>query len=276
MIADGKAIAQDIREKLTRVVAGFSVPLRLEIVIMGENPVIENFVRIKKKVGESLGIPVVEHRFQESTDEKMLEDAVRKLGEDKDIVGIIIQLPLPAHLAVQKILDAVPTEKDVDVLSTESVAAFRRGEAKVLPPVAGAIQEILERYKVAVAGKDVLIIGHGRLVGAPAELFFRHNDAHVTVVGRGTRLDELTKEADIIISGAGHPGLLKPEMIKQGAVIIDAGTSEAGGKIVGDADPKCAEVASVFTPVPGGVGPIAVALIFKNLLMLAQKYKVEP
>jgi len=96
------------------------------------------------------------------------------------------------------------------------------------------------------------------------------------VVGRGTRLDELTKEADIIISGAGHPGLLKPEMIKQGAVIIDAGTSEAGGKIVGDADPKCAEVASVFTPVPGGVGPIAVALIFKNLLMLAQKYKVEP
>lgn len=271
MLIDGKAIAEDIREKTARAVRGFPVPPALAIVVVGENPVIESFVRIKKRVGEALGIPVVERRFPGDTPAETLIPDIRELAEDRTIAGIIIQLPLPPHLEPQKILDAVPPEKDVDMLSVESMARFRKGISPILPPVAGAIQEILERNGVAVAGKEVLIIGRGRLVGAPAELLFRHNNAHVTVVGRGVaQMNELLKEADIIVSGAGEPGLLKPEMLKQGVVVIDAGTSESGGKIVGDADPKCGEVASVFTPVPGGVGPIAVALIFKNLLVLAK------
>jgi methylenetetrahydrofolate dehydrogenase (NADP+)/methenyltetrahydrofolate cyclohydrolase len=270
MIIDGKAIAADIREKLARIVSSFPVPPKLAIVVVGEDPVIESFVRIKTKIGESLGISVVQHRFPASMGEAELLSEVRALVADTSVDGIIIQLPLPASMNADAILNAVPVEKDVDVLARESVAAFRRGDAVILPPIAGAIQEILERSGVSVHGKDVLLLGRGRLVGVPAELFFRHNGAHVTMVGRGvTQLSELIKEADIIVCGTGQPGLLRPEMLKEGVVLIDAGTSEEGGKIVGDADPACATVASVFTPVPGGVGPIAVALIFKNLLVLA-------
>ena len=270
MIIDGKKIAEEIREKLTQKVKTFAISPVLAIVVAGENPVIESFVRIKKKIGSALGVSVVEQRFPGSVNEKTLGDAVRKLGADDGVMGIIVQLPLPEHIDARTILDAVPVAKDVDMLSTTSVSSFRRGDAAILPPVAGAIQEILERNNVVITGKDALVIGHGRLVGVPAELFLRHNDSHVTVVGREVvRLSELTKEADIIICGAGQPRLLRPEMLKHGVVVIDAGTSEQGGKIVGDADPRCAEVASVFTPVPGGVGPIAVAMIFKNLLVLA-------
>ncbi|OGZ08323.1 MAG: hypothetical protein A2942_01550 [Candidatus Lloydbacteria bacterium RIFCSPLOWO2_01_FULL_50_20] len=275
MLVDGRAIAAELHERLAHAVGGLSQPPQLAIVIVGDDPVIESFVRIKKKIAEKLGISVIERRFDASVLASELLDAVKKLSEERTVDGIIIQLPLPSPIETQAILDAVPLKKDVDMLATHSVAAFRRGDAPVLPPVVGAIEEILERNAVAVTGKDVLIIGHGRLVGAPAELFFRHNDAHVTVIGREVeRLSELTKEADIIISGAGQPGLLKPEMLKHGVVLIDAGTSESGGKIVGDAEPSCAEVASIFTPVPGGVGPIAVALIFKNLLLLAKASRI--
>jgi methylenetetrahydrofolate dehydrogenase (NADP+)/methenyltetrahydrofolate cyclohydrolase len=277
MIVDGRAIAEEIREKLAKRVPDFRVPPRLAIVVVGDDLVIESFVRIKKNIATKLGIPVIERRFFASVQSTELLGEIKKLGADQTIDGIIIQLPLPPHLETQKILDMVPREKDVDMLSTESVASFRRGDGITIPPIAGAIQEILERSGVAVHGKECLILGRGRLVGVPAELFFRHNNAHVTMVGRDVkRLSELTKEADIIVSGAGQPGLLKPEMLKHGVVVIDAGTSEAEGKIVGDAEPACADIASVFTPVPGGVGPIAVALIFKNLLVLADaRVKVQ-
>jgi methylenetetrahydrofolate dehydrogenase (NADP+)/methenyltetrahydrofolate cyclohydrolase len=274
MIIDGKAIAADIREKLARIAKSFSVPPKLAIVVVGDDPVIESFVRIKKKVGESLGVVMMEERFAASVEPELLLSAIKKLAGDETIDGIIIQLPLPASINVRDVLDAVPTSKDVDMLSTESVAAFRRGDAPILPPIAGALQEILERAKINVAGKEALVLGYGRLVGVPASLLLRHNGAHVTVIDQEiSDLAEHTRESDIIVCGVGKPGLLRPDMLKSGAVLIDAGTSESGGKIVGDAEPACADVASVFTPVPGGVGPIAVALIFKNLLVLAAVHK---
>ncbi len=270
MIIDGKHIAAGIREKLAQSVKAFSASPTLAIVVVGNDPVIESFVGIKKKVGVSLGIAVVEHRFVESIKDEALLNAVQKLGTDESIDGIIIQLPLPPSINTDRILSAVPTNKDVDMLSAESVAAFRRGDAVILPPIAGAIQVILEHAKINVSGKEVLVLGYGRLVGIPASLLFRHNGAHVTVIDKSIpNLAEHTRESDIIVCGVGKPGLLTKEMLKEGSVVIDAGTSEQGGKIMGDADVRCALVASVFTPVPGGIGPIAVALIFKNLLVLA-------
>lgn len=271
MIIDGKAIALDIEEKVRRTLTQFSTPPKLAIVVVGQNPVIESFVRIKKRTGERLGIPVIEHRFPDTLSGEELQARIREIGAMDDIAGLIVQLPLPPHIDVQTMLDAVPLVKDVDMLSREAVAAFARGDALVFPPVAGAIQEILEREKVAVAGKEALILGYGRLVGVPASILLRHNYAHVTVVDREIRdLDVHTKESDIIISGVGKQGLIVPEMLTPGVVLIDAGTSEAGGKIVGDVAPSCAEVASIFTPVPGGVGPIAVSMIFKNLCILGR------
>ena len=271
MIIDGKAIAADIEAQVSKALSGLSALPILAIVVVGKDPVIESFVRIKKRMGERLNITVVEYYFPDTISGEALKKKIEDIGNLETIDGIVIQLPLPPHIDAQAMLDAVPTEKDVDMLSRASVALFARGDAHILPPVAGAIQEILERTKVSVAGREVLVLGYGRLVGIPVSILMRHNQAHVTVIDREVLdLAEHVRESAIIISGVGKPGLITPEMLSPGVVLVDAGTSESGGKIVGDIDPCCADVASVFTPVPGGVGPIAVAMIFKNLCVLAR------
>jgi methylenetetrahydrofolate dehydrogenase (NADP+)/methenyltetrahydrofolate cyclohydrolase len=170
--------------------------------------------------------------------------------------GVIVQLPIDNADAL---LAKIPAEKDVDALGPAP---------KVPAPVAGAVKEVLERSHVEVKSKKAVVVGAGRLVGEPCARMLGDMGAIVSVVTleQGS-LDEL-KEADIIVSGAGSPGLIKPEMLKPGVALIDAGMSELGGKLVGDADPACAEVASVFTPTPGGIGPIAVAMVYKNLFAL--------
>lgn len=278
MTIDGRAIAREICGELARALSRFSVPPKLGIVVVGEDPVIENFVRIKLRIANELGILTEVVRFPKSTttEELLSELTLARSGRTSAWNGEIIQLPLPSHIDTEQALNAIPLKYDVDVLSRESVACFREGTSPVLPPVAGAIQAILEKTHIAVAGKEVLILGHGRLVGKPAELFFRHNGAHVTVIDRSIAdLREHMRETDIIVSGVGSPGLITPDMLKPGVVLLDAGTSESAGKIAGDALPECRDVASVFTPVPGGIGPIAVALIFKNLLILSRQFSWE-
>ncbi len=271
MIINGKLIASRIEEKVAQALREFPEPPTLAILAVGMNPVIASFVRIKKTVAERLKIPVVERFFDETISMENLKAQIALLSGDTRISGIIVQLPLPSHVDTKEILDAIPVTKDVDMLSSAAVALFAKGEATILPPIAGAIQEILEQENISVCGVDVLVLGHGRLVGRPASIFLRHNDATVTVIDQQVAdLAVHTREAKLIVSGVGKSGLITPAMISPGVVLIDAGTSEAGGKIIGDVDPACANVASVFTPVPGGVGPIAVAMIFKNLVMLAR------
>ena len=271
MFVDGNAIAEVLKQKIAKRVSAIGVSPVLGIVIVGNNPVTESFVRIKKRVAAEIGVVVKEFHFSETINTEELCKSVAALSSDPLVDGVVIQLPLPRDIVAQSVLNAVPLEKDIDMLSHEASAEFRKGTANILPPVAGAIQEILEHHRIGVAGKDVLILGHGRLVGAPAALLMRHNHAHVTVIDKEVaHLAELSHEADIIISGVGQPGILQPEMLKHGVVLIDAGTSEDGGKIVGDANPRCAEVASLYTPVPGGVGPITVSMIFKNVSIVVE------
>ena len=270
MIIDGKSIAEALNKRVARYITSLGVPLTLGIAVVGSDPVIDSFVRIKKRVAGEVGVNLSEFHFSETIDTETLVREVTKLSANETLDGLIVQLPLPPHIVAQTVLNAVVIDKDVDMLSHEAAARFSQGSAKTIPPVAGAIQEIFELHNISVGGKDVLILGHGRLVGAPAALLLRHNHAHVTVVDKEVkRLSSLTREADIIISGVGQQGILVPEMLKKGVVLIDAGTSEDGGKIVGDADPRCADVSLLFTPVPGGVGPITVSMIFKNISILA-------
>jgi methylenetetrahydrofolate dehydrogenase (NADP+)/methenyltetrahydrofolate cyclohydrolase len=277
MIIDGKAIAADIEKNVQQALLGFTVMPTLAIIVVGNDPVVQSFVRIKKRMGERLNIVVVERYFPENISGEVLKKSIEDIGRSPDVEGIVIQLPLPLHIDTQAMLDTIPIGKDVDMLSRASVASFARGDARILPPVAGAIQEILERAQVSVAGREVLVLGYGRLVGVPASILMRHNHAHVTVIDREiSDLADHVRESSIIISGVGKQGLIAPEMLSLSTVLIDAGASEAGGKIVGDADLRCAEIASVFTPVPGGVGPIAVAMIFKNLCLLARSKKDSP
>ncbi len=271
VIINGTQLAQAIEERLTRTLFGWERKPVLVIVVVGINPVIERFVALKMRLGERIGVRVRVVRVGESESSTVLTEVVRGLAHDDDVDGIVVQLPLPLHMDTDAIVNMIPIGKDVDVLSREAIAAFARGDAPVLPPVAGAVQEILEHVHVQVSGEEVLVLGHGRLVGAPVSVLLRHNGAHVTVIDRPVAdLATHVRESKVIISGVGKAGLITPEMLAPGSVVIDAGSSESNGKTVGDVDPRCVAIAGFFTPVPGGVGPLTVVLLFKNLLVLSR------
>ena len=239
MIVDGKQLADDILNEIGDTLRG----KKLGIVASVGDPATESYVARKSKVAERLGVEVVRGQ---------LEDIATMCD------GVLVQLP---HPEADALIPNIPGHKDVDALGAHS---------PVQAPVAEAIKEVLLREGVGIANKKVVVVGEGILVGRPVARMLHDMGAEVSIVtlGQGS-LAEL-KDADIVVSGAGSPHLIKPEMLKQGVVLIDAGTSEQGGRVVGDADPSCADVASVFTPVPGGIGPIAIAMLFKNLAILSK------
>lgn len=253
MILDGRALAERLYAALP------AQPRSLGVLLTKGNAVTDSFVHIKEKSAARLGVRLVRAEIapDATTDTALvtLQDLMQKTD------GIIVQLPLPPQIDTDALIAAIPGSKDVDGISPA---------ARVRPPVAAAIEEILMSELVPTRGKRATVVGSGRLVGAPSARLLRELGAEVRVLEKGDSLDDL-KDADIIVLGAGEPGLVKPESIKEGVVLIDAGTSESNGKVKGDADPACAEKAELFTPVPGGVGPIAVAMIFKNLFDLAKK-----
>ncbi|MES2203501.1 MAG: bifunctional 5,10-methylenetetrahydrofolate dehydrogenase/5,10-methenyltetrahydrofolate cyclohydrolase [Patescibacteria group bacterium] len=242
MIIDGKKIADGVLAEIGESLRGTT----LGVVMVGGDTATESFVKIKTRVAERLGVEI--KRF----DPTEFAHAIK-------CDGVIIQMPIPN---ADELIAALPPAKDVDGLTSHSI---------VRPPVAEAISEILSRSNVFAQEKKAAVVGAGKLVGLPAAALLRELGADVVVVTQTRGSLEELKDADIVVCGAGEPGLIKPAMLKLGVVLIDAGTSEAGGKLAGDADPACAEVAGVFTPVPGGVGPIAVAMIFKNLQALVAR-----
>ena len=265
MIIDGKKIAEDIYSELSPKFAGLGRQVRLGIVVVGANPVIESFVSIKTRSAERLGIEMVRINLSEHSDAGKVLQAIARLVHDTD--AVIVQLPLPQGLSTNEMLAAVPKEKDVDALNP----AISEADRIVHAPVALAVVEILQRSNIEIAGARTVVVGAGRLVGAPSAWLLKSLGAQVSVFSLEEGSIEDLKDADIVVSGAGNSGFIKPEHLKQGVAFIDGGTSELNKKITGDADPACAEVASVFTPVPGGVGPVAVAMIFRNLLSLVSR-----
>ena len=265
MIIDGKAIAEDIYQALAKRRALFEREIKLGIVVVGNNPVIASFVRIKERNAARLNIDVVRVDMPDAATQEEIITALKDLASRTD--AVIPQLPLPKGIDINAVLSAVPNEKDVDALNPTIAEESRLVHA----PVALAAVEILERNHVAIEGARAVVVGAGRLVGKPSAWLLKSLGAQVTMFTLEEGSIEDLKDADIVVSGAGNPGFIKPENLKEGVAFIDAGTSELKAKIHGDADPACAEVASVFTPVPGGVGPVAVAMIFKNLLDLLEK-----
>jgi len=264
MIIDGKAIAKGIlaatRERVAAL--GLSREPIMRAVTMAPSPATRSYLSIKTVQAAESGFSMEVVTMEEGAKTTELVEAVRKDGAD----AVIVQLPLPDSVDTAVILNAIPRGKDADVLSEAAVAAFESGESKALvPPVAAAVTEILARASVDVRGKHAVVVGKGNLVGRPVAVLLSRMGADVRIVSKSTGdFEHEAPQADIIVSGAGVAGLVKPEHVKSGAVLIDAGTSGSGGGVVGDLDPACAAVASIFTPVPGGVGPIAVACLFRN------------
>jgi methylenetetrahydrofolate dehydrogenase (NADP+)/methenyltetrahydrofolate cyclohydrolase len=259
MIINGRTLAKELlarvkerTEKLGRR------PNLLVYVAPNETPATRSYLKIKARSAEAAGCD-----FEETV----------SLNFSSRADAVIVQLPLSPELNTADVLNSIPLSQDADVLSSESREKFERGDADaLLPPVVSAIRNILACGNVEIQGKRAVVIGAGFLVGAPVATWLTQQGAHVEVVTleSGDLLAAL-QGADIIVSGAGSPRLIQPNMIKSGVVLVDAGTSESNGEVAGDADPACAPICSLFTPVPGGVGPLAVAALFENIVTLAER-----
>jgi methylenetetrahydrofolate dehydrogenase (NADP+)/methenyltetrahydrofolate cyclohydrolase len=252
MSIDGKQIAQEILAATKIAVSTLPHPPKVvAYVAESPTPATRSYLNIKKRSAEAAGCV-----FEETNDPSAFAEAD----------AAIVQLPVPEGVSLDSLLTI---EKDADVLSKAAREKFERGDRDaLLPPVVGAIAEIFQRCDVNPKGKRAVVIGAGFLVGGPAAVWLTQQGADVFVLTSKSDVSASLLDADIIVSGAGVPSLIKPEMLKPGVVLIDAGTAESNGVIAGDADPACAEVASVFTPVPGGVGPIGVACLFANVAKL--------
>ncbi len=266
MILDGRALAKDILVQVKARANALARPPHIVAIVTSETPATKSYLSIKEKRAEDAGCVLEVVRLPGDASTAALRAAVLAVRAD----AVIVQLPLPENVATVDVCDAIPLSKDADVLSAAARAAFENAEGALLPPVVGAIRKILEFRSVNMAGKRSVVVGGGFLVGAPAARWLKRQGATVEVVTKESgNLSVALAAADIVVSGAGAPHLITPDMLNDGVVLIDAGTSESGGAIVGDADPACAERCSLFTPVPGGVGPVAVACLFENAVALA-------
>ena len=265
MTIDGRAIADDMYAELSERRGTFERPITLGILVVGVDPVIESFVGIKTRAAERLAVTVQRVDLQAGATTEAVIEAVRAMNESTD--ALIVQLPMPKQIDTNAVLAAIEPMKDVDAINPMHSAE----NSPIDAPVALAVVEILERSNISIAGKKAVVIGAGRLVGAPTAELLKKLGANVSMftLEEGS-IDDL-KDADIVVCGAGKPGMVKPEHIKEGVALVDAGASEQGGVIRGDADPACADKAALFTPVPRGVGPVAVAMIFRNLFDLTEK-----
>ena len=272
MIIDGNKINEEIREELRGRAKGLS----LAIIWVGDDPVSAKYIEKKKIFGEEIGVRVKVFKYGSDMFTGELIEEIQTIS--KDFSGIIVQLPLPKQIDGVMAMNTIPIDKDVDLLSEMAYQNFVEGKSLILPPVVASIKEIFEKNDLLdLHGLHAVVVGRGKLVGRPVAVWLTSQGAEVTLLGKDDWADlsvEALAKADIIVSGAGVPGLIKAEMVKNGVVIIDAATSDVSGKIIGDVDPAVADKARIFSPVPGGVGPITVAMLFKNLVTLAKNGKI--
>ena len=271
VLLDGKKLSQKILDEVRKKVSETASKLRLAVVMAGENAVIKKFVEQKKKIADSVGIGVKIYMFPATVTTNELRKKLAEIVHEKKNTGVIVQLPLPDHINTQYILNSVTPEIDVDMLSSRALGNFVAGKSPIISPVAGAGRAFLGGYNIFFREEHVVVAGLGNLVGRPVALWLLSERATFSVVTKDTPdVFSFFKTADIVISGMGQPNFIKGDMVKEGVVIIDAGTSESGGRLVGDVEfASVAPKTSCITPVPGGVGPVAIAMLLKNLVTLA-------
>lgn len=264
MVIDGKKIAEGILENLIKSEKpkGF-----LAVFFVGEDKASESFIKQKEKIAKELGVDFRLYDFPENITQDDLRKEILKIAEHKTCGGAIVQLPLPPHINRQYVLNAIPREKDADVLGERSLGAFYAGRNPVLPPAVGVVEEILRALPQDLKDKKVAVVGLGFLVGKPISEWLKGKCAEIYLLDIGSDLSAL-KNADLVILGTGQAGLVKPEMLKAGAIVIDFGYGIKNGSISGDFDSAGALDSIHYTPTPGGTGPILVAKLFENFFKL--------
>lgn len=275
-ILDGKAVSLKVKESV-KVKADelkkFGVEPTLAVVLVGEDKASQTYVRAKEKACNEYGIKSVAHRLSENTTQNELLALINVLNLDDSIHGILVQLPLPKHIDTNVVLAAIDPRKDVDGFHAVNVGKLVSGLDGFVPCTPLGVMEILKEYGIEVAGLNAVVIGRSNIVGKPMANLLLNASATVTVTHSKTKnLKEICKNADLIVAAIGKPFFLKADMVKDGAVVVDVGINRLDdGRLVGDVDfdevaPKC----SYITPVPGGVGPMTIAMLLNNTILAAQ------
>ncbi len=275
LLLNGKKIADKILDNLKKEIKKKRLKLKMAIILIGDDAPSKIFAKRKEEACKKIGVDFELFCFKKDITLLNLKKEIEKISLNKNISGVVIQLPLPTKLKpfTQEILNIIPKEKDVDILSENSLGSFYSGFLNLMPPVAQAIYYLLKKYNISVKGKNVVIVGAGRLVGLPLAIFLLKEKATVSVLNEFTSDSKsFLKKADIVISGVGKPNIIKGKDIKRGVVVIDVGSCLKDKKIVGDiAFKSVSKKAKYITPVPGGVGPLTVASLLENLIKLNTK-----
>lgn len=264
---DGKAISQMVKDELRDRVKKEKIEATLAVIQVGSDPASTVYVGNKKKACEYIGIRSLAFELPEETKEEELLDLVRELNDREDVDGILVQLPLPAHMDEDKVIQTISPKKDVDGFHPQSVGALSIGQPGFVSCTPAGVIQLLKRSGVEIEGKECVIVGRSNIVGKPMALLMLRENATVTVCHSRTKdLKEVTRRADILIVAIGKPRFITKEYVKEGAVVIDVGIHRgADNKLCGDVDFEEVEpVASAITPVPGGVGPMTIAMLMNN------------
>ena len=272
MILDGKLVRDKLLDGYKEKIRNENLAIKLAIILVGDNEASKIYIRNKEKACNYVGIVVEKYLLAADTSEVELMSLIEKLNNDVSVTGIILQSPVPSHIDFDKCSGLISSKKDVDGFTKENIYNLYLGHDTILPCTVKGIIRLLEYYNVPISGANVVIVGRGNIVGHPLSLALLNMDATVTVAHSKTKnLANLTKNADILISATGYPHLIKKDMVKNRAVVIDVGVSRVDGDIVGDVDfDNVKDVAYAITPNPGGVGPMTVAMIIDNLLMMKE------
>ena len=276
-IIDGKQTAAEVRAQLRVRAAAFEEKygrkVGLAVVLIGEDPASQVYVRNKIKGCEDAGIRSFAHYLPADVTQAQAEELVRALASDEAVHGILVQLPLPKHLDAERILACIPATKDVDGFSAENIGRLALNEEGTVACTPLGVMELLRRYHVETRGKRAVIIGRSNIVGRPMALLLLNADATVTVChSRTVNLAEECARADILVAAIGKPNFITADMVKEGAVVIDVGINRVDGKLIGDVDfAAVSQKASLITPVPGGVGPMTIAMLLQNAISCAER-----
>ena len=271
-LIDGKLVSQSVKDRIRDEVAQIKEQgkeITLAVIIVGDDPASRVYVNNKKKACEYVGFRSLEYALPAETTQKELIALIEELNDREDVNGILCQLPVPKHIDDKAVIAAISVEKDVDAFSSYNVGKIMIGDYDFLPCTPAGVMEMLHYYDIAVEGKNCVVIGRSNIVGKPMSMLLLHENGTVTITHSRTKnLAEITKQADILVAAVGRAKFVTTDMVKDGAVVIDVGMNrDENGKLCGDVDfNSVAEKCSYITPVPGGVGPMTIAMLMQNTL----------
>lgn len=275
-ILDGKALAQHLGRNLaeeTNSLKSHGINPKFCVINIGEDPASKVYVRSKRKKAEKIGIKQVVYQLPEDESEEDVLRLIDRLNADAEVAGLMVQLPVPDQIDVDKVIERIDPEKDVDGLTPANIGRLWMGKHFVEPATAAGIIALLDHYQIDLNGKNAVIVGRSNIVGKPLAALMLERNASVSILHSHTRdLGELTRRADILVSAVGKPHMIKAEMVKEGAVVIDVGINRVDGQLMGDVDfGQVKDKASWITPVPGGVGPLTVEFLMEEVIKLTRR-----